>query len=293
METGMMRAITQDGTARARARHAARSVVTQFGTLSAPLRFTPRFIIAGAQRCATTSVFRMLTQHPQVVSPVLNKGIHFFDTADRYARGPAFYAGHFPLRRPRNTHLVTGEASPYYIFHPLAVSRIATDLPDAHVIVLLRDPVERAYSAYKQELSRGFETLPSFEEALDAEPNRLAGEEAKLQADPAYHSFPHQHYGYISRGLYARQLRRAEGHLGRDRLTIIDLGALVDGDFGIWDRLIENIGIDPWRPGTMIRVNERPSSEMRPETRERLQAAFEQENAELSDYLGYIPSWCR
>lgn len=288
----MSTSFTQDGTARAQVRRAARSVVTRFGTLSSGLRLSPRFIVAGAQRCATTSLYRMLSEHPQVSPPMLNKGVHYFDTAERYALGPAFYNGHFPLRLPWRHALVTGEASPYYIFHPLAIARIATDLPTTHVIVLLRDPVERAFSAYKQESRRGFETLPSFEQALDAEEHRLAGEESRLEANPTYHSFAHQHFGYVARGRYTHQLRRAEAHLGKQRLTIIDLGALIGGDLGIWDRLLENIGLDPWRPESMIRANAAPSTDMRTATRERLEAVFAQENADLAAYLGYTQSWC-
>ena len=69
---------------------------------------------------------------------------------------------------------ITGESSPYYLFHPLAAERIARDLPDVRLVVLLRDPVERAYSAYTHERARGFET-ETFARALELEPERLAG----------------------------------------------------------------------------------------------------------------------
>lgn len=288
----MTRSITRDGTPRAHLRRLARTVVTEFGSSTARLRLPPAFIIAGAQRCATTSVFRMLSEHPQVHAPLLNKGIHYFDTAEHYAKGSSFYLGHFRLRRPWRSDAVTGEASPYYVFHPLAISRIANDIPGAQVVVLLRDPVERAFSAYKQEFRRGFETLPSFEEALGAEKERLDGEEARLEADPTYHSFAHQHFGYVARGRYTRQLERAVKHLGRDRLTVIDLGALESGDLGIWDSLLSDIGLTPWRPSTMIHANAAPSNDMAPETRELLTETFAQENSDLTKFLGYTPSWC-
>lgn len=288
----MTTTITKDGTARAQARRAARSVVTHIGTLTVGVRIEPTFIIAGAQRCATTSLFRMLTQHPQIVPPPLNKGIHYFDTAERYAKGPRFYRGHFPLRKAGRPRLVTGEASPYYVFHPLAMARIATELPRAQVVVLLRDPVERAFSGYKQELARGFETLPTFEQALDAEEARLAGEESRIQADPTYQSFAHQHFGYVARGRYTAQLRRAQEALGEDRLTILDLGRLVKGGFDLWDELLKAIGVSPWRPDNMIRVNDTPTTQMQPATRQRLTEVFAAENNELAEFLGYPPSWC-
>jgi hypothetical protein len=106
------------------------------------------------------------------------KGVHFFDT--NYGRGMAWYASRFPtrayawyLRRRRGLELITGEASPYYLFHPHVPARVAEHLPGVKLIVLLRDPVARAHSHFQHETARGFETL-SFEEAIEAEPRRPA-----------------------------------------------------------------------------------------------------------------------
>ncbi len=144
-----------------------------FGRLTSRARMTPEFLIIGGQRCGTTSMYRTLAQHPNVLKAVKHKGIHYFDTD--YQRGMDWYRAHFPLRRTadaveRRTGVrpLTFESSPYYMFHPLAAERIARDLPGVKVLVLLRDPVERAYSAHAHELARGFET-EDFETALDLE----------------------------------------------------------------------------------------------------------------------------
>lgn len=274
--------------------HSARQIVRKtlvgFGQVTASARLQPGFIIAGAQRCATTSLFRMLARHPQVHPPVLNKGIHFFDTADRFARGSNFYAGHFPLRRPLSPLRYSGEASPYYLFHPLAMERIAQIAPQAQVIVLLRDPVQRAFSAYKQEKGRGFETY-SFEDALAMEHDRLAGEEDKIIADPAYQSFAHQHFGYVARGMYTRQLQRAERALAPGKLSIIDADAFFRPGLAGWETLLQQIGLDSWQPNEIIHSNARPGADMSETIHKSLQTRFESENAELINYLGYTPSW--
>src|SRR5580692_9445955 len=124
----------------------------------------PGFLIVGAQRCGTTSMYRALSEHPEVRKAVLHKGVHYFDM--NYGRGLGWYRAHFPLARGGG---VTFESSPYYLFHPLAAERIAADLPGVKLIVLVRDPVERAYSAYTHERARGFET-ESFEQAIEREP---------------------------------------------------------------------------------------------------------------------------
>ena len=99
------------------------------------------------------------------------------------------------------------------MFHPLAADRIAADLPGVRLLVLVRDPVERAYSAHAHERARGFETEP-FERALELEPARLAGEAERIAAEPGYLSASHQHHAYRARGRYVEQLRAA-GAAGR------------------------------------------------------------------------------
>jgi len=151
-------------------RRAAHSVTVRMGQLTHSARMLPGFLIVGAQRCGTTTMYRDLSQHPAVMKAVLHKGVHYFDTD--YFRGMSWYQGHFPLKasarrvaREAGTAPVTFESSPYYMFHPLAAQRIHRDLPGVKLLVLVRDPVERAYSAHAHELGRGYETEP-FERAL-------------------------------------------------------------------------------------------------------------------------------
>jgi hypothetical protein len=141
------------------------------GRATSALRVVPNLLICGAQRCGTTSMYQTLRQHPAVLRPVARKGVHFFDDVT-YVNGMAWYRAHFPLRshvarRAQRTGEapVVFESSPYYLFHPAAPARIAAALPAAKALVLVRDPVERAYSAYTHEFRRGYES-ETFERAL-------------------------------------------------------------------------------------------------------------------------------
>src|SRR5262249_27856015 len=151
------------------------------------------FVIIGTQRGGTTSLYRYLIDHPDVAGAMLTKEVHYFDTNLR--RGPGWYRAFFPTKAARDRHrrrtgreLVAGEASPYYLFHPLVPDRAHELLPDAKLVVMLRDPVERAFSHHGHEVELGYEQL-GFAEALDREPERLAGELERMRADPAYVSF--------------------------------------------------------------------------------------------------------
>ena len=153
---------------------------------------------------------------------------------------------------------MTFESCGYYMFHPLAAGRIAEELPHVRVIVLLRDPVDRAYSAHRHELNRGFETL-DFDEALEREEGRLRGEEQRLVEDPTAYSFEHQHHAYLARSRYVEQVRRLFDTFGRDRVMVMDAEALFADPQGEFARLCDWLAIDP-PVAVARRAVERPAS---------------------------------
>jgi hypothetical protein len=279
------------------AQRLARRVSRSGGRLTSGLRMTPSFLVVGAQRCGTTSMYKTVTAHPGVLPAVLHKGVHYFDTS--YDKGPSWYRGHFPLERTARRvaattggPVVTGESSPYYMFHPLAPERIARDLPGVRIVVLLRDPVERAYSAHAHESARGFET-ETFERAVELEPERLAGEEERLRADPGYRSHAHQHNAYLTRGRYVDQLERLERLFGRERMYVVDSGDLFTDAEPVLDGLFAFLGVPPWRPASFDRHNARPRSSLDAGLRERLRAGYAADDERLAAWLGRPPSWRR
>jgi hypothetical protein len=272
------------------------SFVPVVGRPTSRLRSMPNVLIAGGQRCGTTSMYRALIQHPSVLRAVGRKGVHYFDTD--YGRGAEWYRAHFPLqltvdrvkRRTRTTPIVL-ESSPYYGFHPLAAERINNDLPGVKLIVLIRDPVERAYSAHAHELARGFETEP-FERALELEPERLAGQDELLVREPFRVSLDHQHHAYVARGQYVDLLTRLEGVFGRDRLHVVDSHRFFAEPEQVWTETLSYLGLPDAGNPIFERHNARPRSPMTDELRERLEAHFRPYDERLVEWLGWAPSWC-
>ena len=269
-----------------------RSLIGLWGSLTAPWRLRPSFVIVGAQRSGTTTLYRVLSEHPAIVRPTVSKGTGYFDV--RYHRGPRWYFGHFPLawpaRRRHGPDATTFESSGYYLFHPLAAARIARDLPGVRVVVMVREPVERAYSAHRHELARGFETEP-FEVALELEEERTAGEVEKILADPTYESFDHRHHAYLGRSRYSEQIDRLREELGPDRVYVVDADVFF-ADPGVeFERLRSWLGLPPWRPREVEQWNARPRTPMDPELRARLEAYFEPYDARLAEQMGRVPSW--
>ncbi len=269
----------------------------RFGRVTAGARMSPQFLICGAQRCGTTTMYRTLSQHPQVLKAVLHKGVHYFDTG--YLNGRGWYQSHFPLRatahrRQRRTGVppITFESSPYYLFHPLAAGRIARDLPGVKIVVLLRDPVERAYSAHAHELARGFETEP-FERALELEDERLAGEEERVAADVTYNSHSHQHHGYLHRGRYLRQLQRMVDAIGRDRVHVVDADDFFSDPETAWRGVAGFLHLSTEHIPVFERHNARRRSPMSQSLRASLTERFRADDEALAAWWGCTPSWRR
>ena len=155
---------------------------------------------------------------------------------------------------------------------------------------MLRDPVERAYSAYTHELARGFETL-SFEEALAAEDDRLAGEEDRLRADPSYNSLAHQHNAYLARGHYIDQIERLEAAVGRDRLCVIDSDDMFLDFHSAFTEILEFLGLTEWMPAEFEQRNARPRTNLEPDLRARLEQHFAPYDERLEAWWGRTPGW--
>jgi hypothetical protein len=277
------------------ARRAAHSVSVSAGRLTHRARMLPGFLIVGAQRGGTTSMYRTLDAHPAILKAVLHKGVHYFDTGYDHSLG--WYQGHFPLRaRAARARRATGdvpltfESSPYYMFHPLAAERISRDLPEVKLLVLVRDPVERAYSAHAHELARGYETEP-FERALELEDQRLAGEAERIVSEPGYLSHSHQHHAYLTRGLYADQLERLGQFVGRDRVHVVDSGRFFTDPEPVYDGVLEFLGLRRHGYPVFERHNARPRSPMPETLRATLNEHFGAPDERLTSWLGHPPSW--
>jgi len=216
------------------------------GRLTACMAQLPDFLVIGAKRAGTTSLYRYLADHPDVRSTRLFKGSHYFDV--RYDRPWWWYRSCFPLRRPPAA--LTGEASPYYMFHPLAPGRIATSLPRVRMIALLRDPVERAYSQWSFERRNGHETL-DFEAAVAAEPCRLAGEVERMLAEPGYESFALRHHGYLARSRYGEQLSRLYTHVDPTRVLVLQSERLSRNPADELARAWAFLGLPPHEPAPL------------------------------------------
>jgi len=168
------------------------------------------FVIGGTQKGGTSALDSFLRQHPQICMPNDLKEVHFFDREEMFRGNKPDYDKYHAHFRPGPRHDIIGEASPIYMYWENAPARIWSYNPDMKWVVILRNPVDRAYSAWNMERQRGAEPL-SFEEAVAQEPKRCR-ESLPLQ---------HRIFSYTDRGFYTAQLRRLFHIFGTEKCLVL------------------------------------------------------------------------
>ena len=262
--------------------------------LSAHSRMLPTYIIIGAQKCGTTALHHFLTQHPNV-APSLTKEIHYFD--HEFNRGLDWYRAHFSkCQRTEHTGnsvgrpLITGESSPFYMVHPLTPKRVFRILPNVKIIILLRNPIDRAYSHYHHEIRYGAETL-SFEQAIERESARLKGEWEILSTRPGYRSFSMEHFSYLTRGVYADQLRSWFEVFPKEQLLILLTEELMQDASRVFLDTLFFLDLPEWTMPQFNKIHIGRYPELKKETRKSLAEYFAPHNERLQDFLGRRPDW--
>jgi hypothetical protein len=249
----------------------------------------PDFLIIGAQKCGTNSLYDLLTQHPHV-ERAITKELNYFNL--HFEKGIEWYRSQFPLpRRKEERKPITGEATPDYLFYSDAASRAAKVVPQARLIVLLRNPVDRAYSHYHHQIRKGRETL-GFEEAIEAEQARLRGEIDKMLEDELYTSFNYRHFSYLSRGVYVDQLLRWSEFYSEERMLVLKSEDFFECTPETLKLVLNFLDLYGWEPETWeVRNKGRYEQKMAPATRRRLEEYFEPHNRRLYEYLGVDFGW--
>ncbi|MCQ9163648.1 sulfotransferase domain-containing protein [Arthrobacter sp. STN4] len=264
-------------------------------------RPAPDFLIIGAKRGGTTSLFNYLLMHPGVLGlfPQLRgkKSTDYFFKEQH--RGQAWYRSHFHaeqyralLGRRLGYRPVSGEASPYYLWDPRIAGQAAALAPGVKAIALLRDPVERAYSHHQERVHNGVEPL-SFEEALRAEDIRLAGELEKMREDRGYYSAAHDFYPYRSRGVYLPQIENWHACFPREQLLVLRSEDMYRDVQGTFDAVCTFLGLPRFTLPSTRTFNAGSRSTMPEAARRELGEFYEPHNAALAAYLGREPLWAR
>ncbi len=249
------------------------------------------FSIIGTQKGGTTSLDRYLSQHPQICTAP-QKEVHFFDL--QFQLGRDWYEAQFLIdpANPFEASLTIGEATPYYLFHPGVPERMATLYPQIKLIVMLRDPVDRAISHYHHAVKYGFEPL-GFDAAIAAEADRLAGENIRLLTNPIATSYSHQHHSYLARGRYLEQILCWEQFFPRSQFLYINSADFFANPDRELQRVCDFLGVAPFALTSYPSHNPGSGNDsaIDPSLKAQLVDRFRPHNRALFTHLGLDFGW--
>jgi hypothetical protein len=236
------------------------------------------FVIGGTQKGGTSALDSFLRKHPEICMPTTRKELHFFDREKENRDYNAYHANF----KPQPQHRVIGEASPIYMYWETAPDRIRNYNPKMKWILALRNPVERAFSAWNMETKRGKEKL-SFAEAIEREAERCR-EALPLQ---------HRVYSYVDRGFYAHQVRRLFDIFGRENVLALLSEELRNDHAKTLRRVFEFLGVDSsFVPPEASVFGHEYTDKIDKQVRARLIDTFSSDIKELEKLLGRnLASW--
>ena len=258
--------------------------------LTGPIRSLPDFIIIGTVRSGSTSLYYNICQHPCVLSAAYDE-LGYFDS--NFHLGLNWYRSLFPtlfskwLVKRKKQYAITGEDTPFYIWSPLVARRILKILPNIKLIVLFRNPVDRAYSNYHLGVRAGSENL-SFEDAIQIEIKKLDDSNNKFEQDVEKYTIPRS---YISKGFYSNQLKIWLELFSPEQLIIVSTEDLESNPQETLDKIYDFLKIP--KNHKLIPEKQKIASypKMKDETRKFLIDLYKKSNDELFTMIGKKFDW--
>jgi len=267
---------------------------TFFKIYPSSIHVVPDFIIFAEGRSGSTSLYEAMVEHPNI-HRALQKEIYFFDA--EFQRGVGWYKHHFPFvwkkylsTRIQGKKFLTGEATPRYCINPHAPKRAYELIPKVKLIALLRNPIDRALSAYYLQLANGREKL-SFEDALKEEESRISGEMEKMENDENYYSVNFIRYSYLGRAIYVNGIKKWMNTFPKDQFFFQDSESFWKNPSITVNQIYEFLNLPKFQAKQYPHYNSRKYPPMKPETRKRLVEYFKPYNEKLYKLIGKSFDW--
>ncbi|GAB4377340.1 MAG: hypothetical protein Kow00121_26480 [Elainellaceae cyanobacterium] len=255
------------------------------------IKSRPDFLIIGAQKAGTTSLYQYLTQHPQITGNKSWKEIRYFDLPENYSKGMAWYLGNFPTKWEKQDRL-TFDASPSYLYFKHIPELIQQDLGSIKMIAILRNPTERAYSAWQMYHSFADNAHQNLREIADS---RTFSEAIQDELARKIAAYP---YDYVGRGKYVEQLENYYQYFDRSNILVLSFDQLRKDACSILQEICEFLNIRAF-PQDAVRqlqkekhnVGKYQQSDGDRATVEQLRNYFLPYNEKLYQLLGEIYPW--
>ncbi len=247
----------------------------------------PKFIIIGAQKSGTTSLYHYLSQHPKILPPKYRKEINYFEKR-YFSKSLRWYKSQFSNSTGDSINF---EASTNYLFYPWSPKHVFETIPHCKIIILLREPKQRAWSHYKHQIRSKEEQIPFFK-ALEREMIHLDEIEKKILADPKYFNKSFRNYSYLRRGLYFKQIKNWARFFERESMFISSFDDFFENPIDKCNEIFEFLEIEKFSINPSKIYNESSSNDIPPkESIDLMKSYFCEPNKLLFNYLSKDFNW--
>jgi hypothetical protein len=247
------------------------------------LRPLPDFVVIGAQKSGTTTLYEWICVHKNVKKGIY-KEVHYFERKKKYLeRGKRWYKSQFPIKIGDKK---TGEATPIYMFKKEVPRRIKETIPNTRLISILRKPTERAYSHYHHtKRTKGDER--SFESAIEEEIRVIERSNKKEIFNIEYN-----YDNYVSRGYYYQQLKRWLKFFPMEQIKILKSEELFEKPDYIMKKVFSHIGLKKVNKNYENKYNQgKYKKRMKKSTKRRLERHYKEKNKRLYKLIGKEFGW--
>ena len=266
-----------------------------YGNITSPIRILPDFLIAGFNRSGTMSLFEYMGQHPNIKN-ASRREIHYFTLS--YWRGLNWYKSYFPtiiykkfFENKNKVKLLTGEAAPHYVFHPLAIKRIKQLMPNVKLIIVFRNPIDNVYSHY-QWYKKGKIEKDSLEDAVNTDKQRYEIIERLYNSDQVKeHTFKDVKMPYVSYATYVKYIKQLLEIFPREQILFLKNNELSENPQEVLQEVFNFLQVKEFRVEDLKKRNVAKYDNMKSSTREYLAKYFEPYNKELEELLGMTFDW--
>ena len=276
-------------------RHLFSFIFKIFYSIAGPSHVLPDFYILGGQKCGTTSMFMYLTRHPAILSPNA-KDIRFFDKY--FFKGVNWYRINFPTKSTKSSlnknfkRVLTGEGTERYFDHPHAAERIKEVTPNAKFIILLRNPITRAFSHHTRVRNNNRESL-TFKDAFLNESKRTKEDYNKIFSDPFYYADSYFTYSYFERGIYVDKIKHWMEIFPKEQFLIIQSEEFFSDPSKIYNQVLDFLGVENFDLDQyeQFRKQDYSESKLPVDTHKKLADYFKPHNQRLYEFLGRKFDW--
>lgn len=264
----------------------------KFRGITSPLRVLPDFIIIGAMKSGTTSLYYNISQHSNIYEAAYDE-IGFFD--DNFDLGLLWYKSMFPsifkkkISKFKNKEFLTGEDTPFYFWKENAVNRIQKILPNVKLILILRNPIDRAYSNYTDKINRGTETT-EFDEVVKNEIAFIQNKSSKLKKNNLLTDIITEP-AYLAKGIYVKQLELWTKKFPLEQIHILSTEKMAKDPFKTLENVFEFLEISKESIKIPELRKKKEYSPMNSETRKLLIEFFKPYNEELYKMINQRFEW--